>query len=65
MIGKGGTKRMKKIFMAIGLLFFMLACQSGNSQPSEVKNNMTKISETKNGRWPRWLADASGAWLRI
>jgi len=26
----------------------MLACQSGNSQPSEVKNNMTKISETKN-----------------
>jgi peptide methionine sulfoxide reductase msrA/msrB len=48
MIGKGGTKRMKKIFMAIGLLFFMLACQSGNSQPSEVKNNMTKISETKN-----------------
>ncbi len=39
---------MKNIVIYIIMLGLIFACQSGNSQPSEVNNKMIKVDETKN-----------------
>ena len=39
---------MKNVVIYIVMLGFIFACQSGNSQPSEVNNKMIKVHDTKN-----------------